>query len=191
MDTITVKLAGLTPLLMNNPQSMRSASEENKKVGPKVIPTPEVEAAAKVYLMPGSDQLCFPSSGVRKAILQATRGQRVLKRAARPFFAGALLLLDEWFPLMDGEGTPITTYQIDVRRAVIQKAAVMRARPLIPMPWFLEGTFRFNPLINADQLRSVLTDAGLTVGLGDYRIEKDGSFGSFEVQEITVTQGVA
>ena len=92
-------------------------------------------------------------------------------------------------------------YEIDTRRAVVQRAAVMRSRPLIVTPWSATIEFEFDPdpLIGAsgpdddeDLLKAggVFLDAlrvgGSRLGLGDYRPEKSGPFGKFTVKSMSV-----
>jgi hypothetical protein len=75
-------------------------------------------------------------------------------------------------------------YDIDVRRAVVQKQGILRARPLLKK-WELE----FDLLVNEEDvspdffpvLRMIVEDTGRKVGIGDFRVERNGPFGKFQV----------
>ena len=178
MEMVQFVLEGVTPLLMHSPQGMKR-SDQN--VGRKEIPTPEDEAEAGAYRLPNGD-LGFPATGVRNCILSGAKGLRVGRRALRPLLAGALLPADPMFPFTDAKGTPISDYEVDVQRAVVQRQGIMRARPKISPPWFLACAFRFNEVVTLDHVKAALGEAGSVVGLGDYRIEKNGWYGSFQLQ---------
>ena len=183
METLHIKLKGLSPLLMNNPISMARA--EGGALSRKVIPAPEEEAAAKRYLLPDGN-FYLPAIAVRASMLNGARGYRIGRRPAREILAAAVILTDEVFPISrDGKPIPGSDYQIEIRRAVVQRQGVMRARPRIDLPWELECIFNFNSeLANLEQVTTALQTAGQAVGLLDYRPEKSGWFGRFEVTNI-------
>jgi len=57
----------------------------------------------------------------------------------------------------------------------------MRNRPRLDN-WTTTFTLQYAPtLLTAAQLRQVVDDAGSRVGLGDFRPEKKGMFGRFQV----------
>ena len=119
--------------------------------------------------------------------MNATKGQRVSKKAAMPYFSAALLIADEWFPFIDDNGEPLVRYSVDIRRAVIQRQGISRARPRIELPWNLSCAFEYNEgLINTQALAQVLAIAGQTVGIGDYRVERKGWFGRFTSGEVII-----
>lgn len=182
MKSVTFTLKGITPLLTHNPAQMQRPA--GAEVGKKVIPSAEEEAEAGTYRLPSGD-LGFPAVGVRNCILRATSGYRHGKKALRPFLAGSLLPAELLFPLVNEDGEPVKEYIIDVQRAVIQRAGIMRARPRLDVPWYLACAFRFRDGLLSEEalltaLKVVLPDAGATVGIGDYRIEKSGWYGGFE-----------
>jgi len=156
-------------------------------IGRKEIPTAEDEAEAGAYRLPNG-ALGFPATGVRNATLSGAKGLRLGKKALRPLLAGSLLPADPMFPLTDSVGEAIEKYEIDVQRAVVQRQGIMRARPRIDPPWFLVCSFRYNPVVTIEHIETALIEAGKVVGLGDYRIEKTGWYGAFEVDAIEETE---
>lgn len=87
---------------------------------------------------------------------------------------------------MPGEVTPLygTPYlKMDiVRQGGINKTPDIRTRPFIPK-WGAEIEMRYIvPQLNLTSLFNILCNAGVLIGLGDYRQEKGkGNFGSFRV----------
>ena len=72
---------------------------------------------------------------------------------------------------------------VDARPVTIPatKGRVMRYRPR-----FNEWGAKFNVLVNddildVDTVHQLLNEAGLTIGIGDFRPEKRGPFGTFRV----------
>jgi hypothetical protein len=179
---IYIKLKGTTDLLMHNPTSMRQAG---KGLSRKQIPTPEEEAAAARYLLEDG-KFCVPSVAVRNCILNGAKGFKIGKTAAWQVLSGAITIEDEWFPLLDEKWEPMPgdKYTVDIRRAVVQRQGILRARPRIAS-WGVVAWFGFNEeAASLDQVKGVLINAGSYVGLLDYRPEKKGWFGKFTVEDI-------
>lgn len=178
-------LNGTFALLMHNPAQMGTVGE--KGLGRKRIPKREDEAAAGLYKMANGD-FYVPAIAVRNAMLTGSKGSTIGKRAAMPIVAAAVILDEEEFALTDEADKPIRRYGIDTRRAVVQKQGIMRSRPRIDLPWRVHGRFLFddNVVDSARPVEDALRNAGLTVGLLDYRPEKKGWFGRFEVVSVTL-----
>ncbi len=62
----------------------------------------------------------------------------------------------------------------------------MRSRARIKTPWYVKGTFLCNEAASIEVIRASFEDAGLTMGIMDYRIEKKGPFGSFAVKKLEI-----
>jgi len=184
MKTLQFTLNGLSPILMHNPSGMkRDAGDMNRKT----ISSPEEEAEKSVYKFPDGN-LYVPAVAVRNCLLNGAKGYRIGKKGAIAILSGAVLMVDEAFSLYrDGKPISDKDYTIDVRRAVVQRQGITRARARIELPWKLECTFGFNEtLAGLDHVKTALEAAGQIVGLLDYRVEKKGWFGRFEVAEIEV-----
>lgn len=188
METLHIKLNGLTPLLMHNPAGSMTAGG-SRKISRKVIPSPEEEAKASRYLLPDGN-FYIQAISIRNTLLGGAKGYRIGRTAAISILSGALDIIDEIFPLFrDGQPLNGENYSIDTRRSVVQGQGIMRSRARIELPWQVEAVFRFNPdLVNLEQIREIASNAGRVVGLLDYRPEKKvglpGWFGKFEVTEI-------
>lgn len=185
METLHIQLNGLSPILMHNPAGSMPTDASVQKLGRKKIPTPEDEAKAARYLLPDGN-FYVSAIAVRNSLLTGTRGQLINRRSALPFISGGVLMLDEAFPLYrDGESIQGDDYTVDIRRAVVQGQGIMRARARIELPWQLEAIFEYDKdVVDLAVIRAVAERAGRTVGLLDYRVEKKGWFGRFEVKDI-------
>jgi hypothetical protein len=176
VELIEIEIQSIKPVLMNNPAGMQAPSD---KLGRKNIPTAEVEAERSVYRS-ATGQLFLPSEAFRGCLVSAAKGRRIGKTAATSVIKGAVFAADEQ-TLLILNGEPVKEYEIDTRRAVVQRNGVTRSRAKVP-EW--AATVRFEvdtDFIPEKQVRELLEIGGRTVGVGDYRPEKSGPFGRFKV----------
>ncbi|HEX9810643.1 MAG TPA: hypothetical protein VGA88_00955 [Burkholderiales bacterium] len=175
MREVTFRVVGETPLLTHNPMSM-GVKEEGK--GSK-IPTPEVEAERGVYRT-ADGQYALPGLAFRQSLLKAA-GAWKDKRSTLKSKLSHIEVTQELVPIETADGKPVEGYEIDVRRAVIQKSGILRARPKYAS-WAARVTFKYDSdLCTEEQIGPVLADAGSRIGVGDYRPERGGWFGRFSV----------
>jgi hypothetical protein len=94
-----------------------------------------------------------------------------------------IVVLEELCVLEMRDRTPITSYEIDARRAIVVGQGIIRRRPRFEQ-WSTRFTFQYDPgLVDKPELIiEVLNDAGTRVGVGDYRPECSGWFGRFRVR---------
>lgn len=174
MKTIQVVIEGLRPILLHNPESMLKPRGSKKK-----IPSPEEEAADSCYWTEDGSSLAFPGLNIGAAMLRVApayklKGQR--RMSVTPYVAGSV----EIEPIMVPFGTK--KYEIDIRRVVVQRSGIMRARAKL-LKWKLAFAILVDQDFPAetDVLREMLEEVGRRIGLGDYRPEKKGPFGKFRV----------
>jgi hypothetical protein len=173
------KVTGRFPLLTHNPAGMQQASNQAKT---KKIDTPEDEARKGLYI-DGDGNYCVPSIAFRNSLLTGLKGKKIGKVGAATVIQPAVFNADEltvirnpktWDPLMD--------YGVDSRRAMVQRQGIVRNRPRFN-EWGCIVTFLIDEdVITAEQVCEHLNEAGTTTGVGDFRIEKRGQFGSFTAQ---------
>lgn len=182
---VTFVLRGKRPLLCKSPRSMVRSTA---KLGTKRIPTPEEEAEMGTYLDPEKKgRYMFPAIAVRNCMIQAAKSSRLKfgKATAASILSAAVFLVEEFVPILDPKTMkPIKSYEIDVRRAVVQRQGVMRARPKFNS-WALRVPLEVNDSL-ADNLvdasLQILNSAGDIVGIGDFRVHKNGLFGQFDAE---------
>ena len=173
------KVTGLFPILTNNPSKMKRASESATK---KKIPSAEEEAKAGLYL-DDKGNCCLPSVGFRSALLSGLKNKKVGKASAISVFQAAVFNVDELTVLVNPKtGEPLTEYRIDTRRALVQRQGVLRSRPRFEK-WGCTLFLQIDEDITTpQQVEENLNIAGQVIGVGDFRIEKRGMFGKFEVK---------
>ena len=82
-------------------------------------------------------------------------------------------------------GKTLKDIEVDSRGVVIQRARIVRHRPK-----FSEWSLTFpllvdDELLKIDTVKGVINEAGRTQGIGDFRVNKGGPFGSFQIVAIT------
>jgi len=177
-NKITVTIEGLSPLLMN-----RFPTES---IHQTVRPTPEEQAERAAYRDPVSGELYLPAIALRQAIIEAASFidvqllvNAISDRHLQHVVAGSIIIAPERLLL----GTK--DYVLDSRRVVKshKTGALIRHRPRIDH-WQAAFNLRFDDELVAERLlREVVEQAGLLVGVLDYRPARKGPFGRFRVME--------
>jgi hypothetical protein len=184
MKTFKVILQGKTPILLHSPSAM-NGNRNGAKRGETHIPTPQEEAKASLYVMPDQSSIAFPSLNILRAAITASTAWKISKKSIVPFMAGSVSVDEELVPFHT------LNFEIDTRRAVVQKAGILRSRAKLPAGWKL----KFNLCVDDDApaelcklLPDIFAEAGRRVGIGDFRPERKGPFGKFEVEEFVEKQ---
>ena len=179
---ITLRMIGTTPLYFN---AMSAKVKHTLQVGGgkktaaekrEIKHNPEQEFRDSVYRQAvGDTLLCFPAPGVKAAMATAaleTAG--VTKTSVNRLIFLPQQRINVW-------GKPFLKCDV-VRSADINKTPDIRTRAFLPR-WCAEVDIAFiTPTLNARSIVSLLSNAGVIVGIGDFRQEKGkGSFGTFRV----------
>lgn len=178
MEVVTLEITGISPLIQNNPAKM--LGKPTASIGRKQIPTATEEAEAGVYRLP-SGQIYCPAQAVFAALLNASKGRRIGKTALISIMVAAIFPTQEVVLLAHpGTKKPVTEYEIDVRRVMVGKAGVMRARPKIT-EW--QGVIAFEydtELVRPEQVLEMMSIAGSRIGLLELSPRtKAGQYGRF------------
>lgn len=187
-------LIGTSPLIVHAfPAKNRTAMlEKQMKIakGGRDARDPLQEVEDARYRLPdGRDG--FPAVGFKAcAVTACTSIADITKVAARQAFQVEGLIMNAPGQL---EGSfvrtalvPIIAHEPMIREDVVRlsgpsRAAEMRYRPEY-WPWGVELQVRINPqVISVGQLGSMFQAAGHGVGVGDYRPERNGDCGMFEL----------
>jgi hypothetical protein len=182
MRRIRIIVDGRSPLLTHNPASMGTAPEVGK--GSRV-PKAEDEAEAGTYRMQNG-AFALKGESFRATILGAA-GAWKAKRSSMKSALSHITVCEELVPLQYRDGTPIKSYAIDARRAIIQRQGIIRRRPRYD-EWSCCFTVEFDPNLVVDPklICDILSDAGGRIGVGDYRPQKNGWFGRFSVRSYQI-----
>jgi hypothetical protein len=180
---VHIVVDGIKPLLTHNPESMGTVKGPSKA---SRIPEPEDEAEAGVYRLP--DGTCaLKGEAFRLSLLGAAGAFKAKNRTTMKSILAHVTVVQELIPLTRRDGTPLSDYVIDKRRAIIQKSGIIRCRPRFD-EWSCEVIFEYDPQLTDDPklIATILHDAGNRMGVGDYRPQKNGPMGRYQVREYWV-----
>lgn len=187
-------LIGTAPLIVHAfPEKARKAmidKQMKKAKGGRDARDPYAEMEASRYILPdGRDG--FPAVGFKaSAVTACTSLSDVTKVAARQAFRVAGLPMNA-AGVVEGSFVrtalvPLVAHTPTMREDVVRlsgpsRAAEMRYRPEYPA-WGVELEIVLNgQVISIGQLASMFQAAGHGVGIGDYRPEKNGDCGTFDI----------
>ncbi|MEM2351942.1 MAG: hypothetical protein QXT26_06005 [Thermoproteota archaeon] len=183
---IRVTLKGMTPLLMNRLSPENLMAKSRRKLDSSLTDfAKQAEESAYIDVIDGKRQLYVPAYSIFAMILNTAKQYRVRNTPLSQLLAGTIRIEPEKIPL----GTD--KYEVDIRPVVIQKNRVLRARAKVP-DW--EITFNiiysknFLPEGFHETLKTILEDAGVRIGLLDYRPQHMGWFGTFTVKEYKILE---
>lgn len=169
METATVKIRGVAPLLMNRFAMDKGDQEQAKRRDEQFDPKEDAEKA--LYR---NSKGCYAPSTWIEACLRDTAKE--FKGKGRGSLKSTVLAS----VFVEPEAIPLNkqTYdEIDQRPAVIQRQRIVKSRPRFNS-WELEFAVHFDEKrIRLETLKQILEEAGQTKGIGDYRPK----FGRFEV----------
>jgi hypothetical protein len=183
LQVVQIQLVGVTPLIVHKFSEKSRIQMEKKQQGVaqerKGNKDPQVEYEGCFYLLGGKGRRYgFPGSGFKKAAVSACRFVEGISMSAAK---GSFHILDD---LVEIVSDPPFMRTDTVRVGGFgKKVADIRYRPEF-QNWSVTLTIRYNAsAINRAQLAHLLNTAGFAIGVGEWRPEKDGSFGQFQVAE--------
>lgn len=195
LEKHTICLIGTAPLIVHAfPQKQRSkmlAAQMKTAQGGRDARKPLDEVEASKYVLPDGRH-GFPAVGFKSAAVTAcTSLSDVTKVAARQAFRVEGLAMNTKSEALEGAFirtalVPLVAGDPTIREDVVRLAgpsrpAEMRYRPEY-WPWGVELVVVLNPqVVSIGQLGSMFQAAGHGVGIGDYRPEKDGDCGTFDL----------
>lgn len=179
---ITLTLVGMTPLYFNA-MSVKAKRTLLLGGGKKTAAEkrelkhdPEQEFRDSVYRQAeGPTLLCFPAPAVKGAMATAAlETPGVTKTSVQRLIFLPQQRVSVW-------GKPLLKMDV-VRSADMNKTPDIRTRAFLPR-WCAEVDIAFvTPTLSVHSVVSLLANAGVIVGIGDFRQEKGrGSFGTFTV----------
>lgn len=175
MKKIQVELTGITPLLHNKPEEY---GFDEQWVEKKASTDYEKEALKKLYV-DSNGKIYQPATHIDRALIESGKKIKVKGQGKATYskLFGSMVAVEE-FEIVH----KIQKYEIHKSLVVIPstKGRVMRYRPMFK-EWKLEFHITFEDEIPAEVVKEALEIAGKYVGIGDWRPEKKGKFGKFQV----------
>jgi hypothetical protein len=183
-ETLIVPIVGTAPLIVHKfsekaKKQMLDAMQGRKS--PKQPKDPEAEYQAAFYRT--KDGYGFPAVAFKAATVSAARfyGKDVTMTALRQFlfFKGVLSPADDQ-PLFEIVGEPRMREDVVT---VGMKGTDLRYRPEFP-EWSttLEVTY-VKSMLTRESVLSLIDASGLGVGVGEWRPEKKGDFGTYAIDQ--------
>jgi hypothetical protein len=175
MERYKVEIKGITPLLQNKPEQFGFDVQWVEK---KASTDYEKEALQKMYV-DAKGRVYQPSTHIERTLIDA--GKKVkMKGQGKATYSkvfGSMVSVEEGEILHDNDN-----YEIYKSLVVIPstKGRVMRYRPMF-RDWKLSFHLLVEEEIPAEVVKEALEIAGKYGGLGDWRPEKKGKFGKFQV----------
>lgn len=174
IEKVGFLLVGDSPLIVHawSEKAKRQMLDKQMKkaTGPKLAKDPEADYEACFYRLPDGSY-GFPAIGIKAAMISACRFADMKMTAARGAFH------------IDGELVPVVGApqpREDMVRVGMGTADI-RYRPEFP-EWRIPLTLKINAaVISAEQVANLLNIAGFGVGIGEWRPERNGSYGRFHV----------
>lgn len=183
---VDVTIKGTRPMLMHkfSDAAAEAVTTGKTRKNNKKNQTPREQAFEVAYFNPAKE-LVFPSAAVLKLLTEmgSYHKQKSSRKSLKYIVPAAVLMMDEWINLHDETGDPLINFEVDSRPVVIRatKGRIMRHRPRLDR-WMASFQLRINEnVLDAEQIYMLLADGGEQNGLGDYRPEKTGPFGMFQI----------
>lgn len=211
LDTLYLRLIGTSPLVCHAwsekaKQELRDKHAKKAKTARGVRdPEAEFNAARYQFKHPVTGKIVdgFPACGIKRAMVDACSFvEGVTKVVARGAFhvnPGQELVPIECVKPSKGQskvkkgkhGVEIyENYDPQQREDMVRVggkgpgtgAADLRYRPEYPIGWSIPIEVRYNTkVVSAEQVVNLLNLAGFSIGLGEWRPQKDGDWGMFSV----------
>lgn len=183
MKTIKATIRGVTPYLM----CRFSDSAQNSKASRKMVVeelTPRQEAEKLLYRA-NDGTFYFNAYAIIGALGAAGSNHKMrgTRKSLRFVIPSAVRIKADTITILNGNG-PAKDFEVDSRPVTIPatKGRIMRHRPRFDC-WGATFELGINDdLISIEQVHILLNEAGLSYGIGDFRPEKRGPFGTFRVE---------
>jgi hypothetical protein len=188
LELHTWKITGVSPLLQNNPAGTMKGSDSGGMSAGKKVYDDQEEADIRVYRTEDGKPM-HPTAAFRSGMLEASKGRKIGKTAARTVVAGSVFPAETEALLVDAKGKPLTKYAVHKCRVVVGKSGILRCRPQwtnwhVMLPLEVDRDF----IQKLDTITEILNIAGRIIGVGDNRPDTSkgksgvGTFGRYKAE---------
>lgn len=182
MKTITVEIRGTSPLLIHR---FGEDAEQAKATRRIVVDQrdPLTEATKHAYIAPDGTYY-FSAFAIPNAMGAAGSNHKVKgsRKTLRFIVPSAVRVTADTITILNGEG-PAKRFEVDSRPVTIPatKGRIMRHRPRFDCWGAKFDLVIDDSAISPETAHQLLNEAGQSIGIGDFRPEKRGPFGTFRV----------
>lgn len=183
MKVIKLKIKGVSPLLINRFKENDEVKEAVKKSTKKDYGTPREQAEATAYRDEDTQKIWIPSTWITGAFRSIASDYKMpgSRKSVKSVAGGVLVPLEE--KCYFDEGYKVKDVEIDSRPCVIQRARIMRHRARLEN-WTISAEIQIDDeIVPVADVHQILNDAGRRAGMGDFRTQKGGPFGRFQITE--------
>jgi len=188
MKTIKIEIRGITPLLIHRFNESAEQSKPNRRVEVKQR-DPREEATKNAYIAKDGS-FYFSAFAIPNAMGAAGSNHKATgsRKSLRFVVPSAVRMMSDTVTILNGAG-PAKTFETDSRPVTIPatKGRVMRHRPRFDQWGARFDLLLDDELLSVEMAQQLLQEAGQSIGIGDFRPEKRGPFGTFRITEFKVT----
>lgn len=185
MKTIEVSIKGVTPLMLCRFQEQ----SEQPKASRNVLVnrgTPR-EQADKAAYRDKENRFYFPGAAISRMLREAGSNHKMRgsRKSAKFVVPAAVRITEDAILIRNGDGKKLATdFEVDSRPVVIPatKGRIMAHRPRWDC-WSASFTIVINDeILPVEFVNQLLVEASQQIGVGAFRPEKGGPFGTFLVE---------
>lgn len=192
MKRFEITLKGVTPLMhhrMTEESMMNLAGVNGRGKGKKKTTEEKPELSlrdiAEQHSYKVGEHYVIPTGyvvGAFKSVASEYKQKDSQRKSMKGIAGGIFRPEEEFLQLTDNDGDPITTFEVDIRKATNHlKGAVAVIRPRFDT-WNIKGVFAIDTdLVTPSMCLDMLNDAGKRAGIGSFRVSKGGYYGQFQV----------
>lgn len=182
MKRVNVEIRGITPLLVHRFTEQAEQTKRTRRTEIKTV-DPREEATRNAYIA-SDGTYYFNAFSITGAMGNAGASHKSIgsRKTLRFIVPSAVRLTCDTITILNGSG-PAKSFEVDSRPVTIPatKGRVMRHRPRFDQ-WGAEFALLIDDdLLSIETAHQLLQEAGQSIGIGDYRPEKRGPFGTFRV----------
>lgn len=183
IQSLKVKIIGTSPLIFHkwSEKAKKMILDKQQKkagAGKHEIRNPQEEYETSIY-RDSEGNVAFPALCIKQAIVGAARNIEGVTMA---------LLRESVFIVGDKDGLiPVKHEEMTMREDMVRVGmgtADLRYRAQVT-DWSMEFIVKINAdVISPEQTLNLLQTAGFSCGLGEWRPERNGDYGTFEVEKV-------
>jgi hypothetical protein len=182
---VSFMIEGDSPLIMNrfDEKAKQQMLEKQQKKAKKAseIRDPEQETIKSLYFIDEEKtQVGFPADGVKLSMIRGAKMTGMVMSDSRAAFFVKGIYSDR-----DGRDLIPVQGEVDGRTDIVKigmGTSMLRYRGQVLTGWKMKIDIKFNAsLISEEQLVNMIEAAGFGCGIGEWRPERNGSFGMFHI----------